>query len=74
MRSGTESKVTLAQLTPGMKIIVDSSFDCTGPGLARVFGDEHGLYFLCAEGHHYLDGQEDEDGTLVGISLPEADQ
>lgn len=25
------------------------------------------LYFKCAHGHHYLSGQEDENGDLVGL-------
>lgn len=58
----------LADLKPMDTVIVDDGFTCMKGGTMRtVFEGKHGLYVTCAEGEHYLDGQEDEDGELVGI-------
>lgn len=46
----------------------DAGFECIEEG-ARVMVrcDEGGLYFNCREGHHYLSGQLDAHGKLVGL-------
>ena len=59
----------LSDLSPGDVIMLDDGFTCHHGGKATVQEDSHGLFFECAVGHHYLDGQvEDLDGELVGIS------
>lgn len=61
-------EITLADLKPGSTIIADDGFTCMTAGQKTVHADAHGLYVPCNDGKHYLDGQEDEDGKLVGIS------
>lgn len=61
---------TLNDLKPGDVIKIDGGFTCAGEGYRVVKKDSHGLYFQCRDGQHYLDGQENEDGSLVGISWP----
>lgn len=58
----------LADLKAGHCVFADTGFTCMAAGLHIVEADEHGLYVQCSEGHHYLDGQEDDDGELVGLS------
>ncbi len=59
----------LIDLAVGDRIRGFEGFGCI-PDTAtrRVARDEHGLFVKCCEGRHYLDGQEDEDGNLVGIT------
>lgn len=50
-------------------VILDGGFTCHKAGEATVHSDDAGrLHFICNEGRHYLDGQLDEDGNLVGIT------
>lgn len=43
-------------------------FDCVcGGAVVIVKRNEHGLYFLCDKGKHYLDGQLNEDNEYVGL-------
>lgn len=60
----------LNDLKPGDTVILDDRFTCMAEGAHVVKAkDDTGLLFLdCEEGTHYLDGQENEDGELVGIS------
>jgi hypothetical protein len=74
----------LEDLNVGDVVIVDGGFDCMSAGPKVVHADERGeLYVPClgpigADGtpedpgpcQHFLAGQEDEDGSLVGISRP----
>lgn len=57
-----------SEVREGDVLIADGGFTCiqTGSPLA-VKADEDGLYFSCASGKHYLDGQEDENGDLIGL-------
>lgn len=57
----------LKDITSGTIITVDDGFDCMSAGLKIVSEDEHGLFVPCIDGKHYLEGQEDLDGDLVGI-------
>lgn len=61
----------LTDLWEGMVVVVDDEFTCMRAGHKRVHRDDEGEFYLtCSEGRHYLDGQENEDGELSGISLP----
>jgi len=77
--------VKLQDLKPGDLIAGFEHFGCIPDRAIRtVQTDDLGLFVLCRgpEGddghvgkeHHYLDGQEDDDGELVGlfIATPEA--
>ncbi len=58
----------LDDLKAGDTITLDGGFTCIPAGLVVVEEDKDGKFFKCHEGKHYLDGQEDEAGHLVGIS------
>ena len=52
----------------GMKIKTDAGFTCLASGVPHtVCENDHGLFIPCAMGQHYLDGQDDGDGYLVGL-------
>lgn len=62
----------LADIKAGDYVCTDGGFTCLKPGLYLVEKSSHGLYICCDCGEHYLDGQEDEEGSdLVGISVPD---
>lgn len=53
----------------GDKLIADGGFTCLKPGAKRtVFIDGGKPYICCDHGHHFLDGQMDAEGYLVGLS------
>jgi hypothetical protein len=53
----------------GDKLVTDGGFTCiTGDKVVIIQEDDKGLYFECAAGKHYIDGQEDDDGSLIGLS------
>ena len=62
-------KTTLNDLKEGATIVIDADFTCAKEGEHKVCVDDRGFYFKCSHGKHYLDGQEDESGKLVGVSL-----
>lgn len=57
----------MEDLQAGVNIKLDEGFTCVKAGLHKVHLDAHGYFFLCDQGKHYLDGQEDENGNLVGV-------
>lgn len=57
----------LSELKAGDKIELDSGFNCAGPGPTEVHASDHGLYFECSEGHHYLHDQADDGEHCVGV-------
>ena len=58
-----------SELVEGQEIMLDAGFTCVKEGRVIVHKDEHGFYFNCDDGRHYLDGQLDFDDheTLVGV-------
>lgn len=61
----------MSELKGGDWVVIDSGFTCAPASVVTVEEDEHGsLYFECSEGKHFLDGQLDRDGELVGLSRP----
>lgn len=60
--------VRLDELKAGDVIETDDSFDCMARGQHKVehFPDQ-GLYVRCLDDHHFLSGQDDGDGHLVGM-------
>ena len=54
----------------GSFLIADGGFTCMEPGRKKVMANAEGdLYVRCREGRHYLDGQIDENGVYVGLTL-----
>ena len=58
----------LIDLKVGYKVVTDKGFTCMPAGIHTVCEDSGGLFIPCAEGHHYLVGQMNAHGELVGIS------
>lgn len=54
----------------GDTLVCDGGFTCMGHGPRIVHEDAGGLYVKCSDGKHYIDGQRDADGRLIGMSLP----
>lgn len=61
--------VRLADVEAGQSLVADGGFTCLAPGeVVHVHRDANGALFVsCDEGQHFLDGQEDESGRLVGL-------
>lgn len=63
----------LADVQEGDILVPDAGFICVPSGTPlRVERDTEGLFFTCSAGKHYLDGQENDDGTLSGLALTQA--
>lgn len=58
----------LTDIKAGDIIMADAGFTCLNSGHHVVEESRLGLYIRCDHGEHYLAGQEDEGGELVGIS------
>lgn len=61
--------VKLSEIKSGHTLIADDDFSCLENGSEnRVHADEKNLlYVKCKNGCHYLDGQADASGNLVGL-------
>lgn len=57
----------LSEVRAGDVLIADAGFTCCAPGPVTIRLDDTGLWFSCHDGCHYLDGQEDERGMLIGL-------
>lgn len=66
----------LVDIKPGDILEADAGFPCIPNGARLVVqGDGHGLFIHCCGPddeqdpmcHHYLDGQENEDGECIGL-------
>lgn len=58
----------LADVRAGDMLIADGGFSCLEAGPHEVKADPKGELFIdCADGGHYLSGQEDQNGELVGL-------
>lgn len=69
-KSGREY-ARLSQLQAGDVVELDSDFTCHKAGRTVLGENESGLFFICNEGNHQLDGQLAEDGDhLVGVYQP----
>ncbi len=56
----------------GLEVNLDSGFTCRDAGPVTLQEDKNGVFFPCDEGHHYVDGQEEND-KLVGIYAMETE-
>lgn len=60
----------LTDIKAGDAVITDDGFTCMPSKRTKVREDDIGLYVPCRSGKHYLDGQLDGRGHLIGISKP----
>jgi hypothetical protein len=61
------TKIKLSDLKAGDTIIADEGFTCMEAGPKKIHAADDGLYIRCEHGRHYLAGQLNDDGTLVGL-------
>jgi hypothetical protein len=60
----------VGEVRVGSHLICDGGFTCVPQGKrVTVKEAEDGLYFKCSEGRHYLCGQVDDEGCLIGLSV-----
>ncbi len=57
----------LAELKAEDTITLDGGFTCLEAGDHTVLVNDTGPYIRCSDGLHYLDGQEDMNGELIGV-------
>lgn len=57
----------LTDVKEGDIIIADGGFTCMEAGEHKVYDDGR-FYIKCDEGKHFLEGQEDENGNLIGVT------
>lgn len=67
----------LSDLKPGDKLIADERFKCLTDGQECEVKEDPSithnwpgakLYVECEHGEHFLDGQENDDGEVLGLS------
>lgn len=62
-----KSYIKLDELAPGDRVLV-GGFTCVKDGsTVEVQHADDGLWFRCSHGRHYLSGQLDTNGDLVGL-------
>lgn len=62
--------VKFSEVKEGDTLIADDGFTCMDAGPKTVMRGDNGLYVECMVRKHYLAGQEDETGCLVGFTKP----
>lgn len=62
--------LNIKDIKPGMRIKADSGFSCIPPNSIRtVFQDtSNRLYVCCLREKHYIDGQLDNHGNVIGFT------
>lgn len=60
------SYLKLSEAKQGL-VELDDDFTCREAGLAMLFADENGLYFMCEKGKHHIKGQADDGEHCIGI-------
>ncbi len=58
-----------SDLKAGMFVQVDRGFTCMREGVYEVMNVDGDFYLNCDAVYHSLEGQCDEDGTLIGIDF-----
>jgi hypothetical protein len=62
--------VKISDLKAGEAVRGFRDWGCVPSNATRtVRQDSGGLFVVCNQGKHYLDGQEDESGQLVGMKM-----
>lgn len=57
----------LTELKEGDRVKTDNGFTCMEAGVRKVKEKGGHLYIDCDRGQHFLEGQLDKKGNLVGI-------
>lgn len=68
----SRTKLAIVKVSEGTVIVPDEFFECMAPREKRlVCKNQHGLFVICDEGEHYLEGQIDfdDENFYVGFSL-----
>lgn len=84
MTQPVSQSLKLADLRPGDTLIADEAFSCIDPGRACLVhsDDRMGLFVHCCgpehqrsdyHDKHFLDGQLNDDGEIVGFARPSAE-
>ncbi len=60
--------IRLESVKVGDVLVADGGFTCLRPGRHEVKGEAGCLYVVCRSGKHFLDGQDDGNGILVGFA------
>lgn len=61
----------ISKVKAGDVLIADDAFNCLTEGReVKVYQDGTGLYVPCCKGKHYLDGQTNAIGEVVGLYTP----
>lgn len=56
-------------IKPGDMMVAYGGFACVAPGtIVTVESDTGGMFFRCADGHHYLASQVNENGDCLGLT------
>ena len=61
------SYLKIADAETGQRVELDGGFTCIKSGSVQLLEDNKGLYFLCDNGRHYIEGQTDDGIYCVGI-------
>jgi hypothetical protein len=61
-------KANINTISAGDSLFADAGFDCMNGRVTVACNETGALYVPCACGRHYLDGQADGDGVLVGLT------
>ena len=61
----------LSDVKPGMTLVADGGFTCLtlGQHVVVKVGEDDLPYVPCLSGRHYLAGQKDGEGNLIGFTL-----
>jgi hypothetical protein len=58
------------EVSEGTRLIAGSGFDCIREGkVVTVQRENGGLFVPCSHGRHFIDGQLDQFGNYVGLSI-----
>jgi hypothetical protein len=69
MVDGRTSYPKMFAVRVGDILVTYAGFTCISANvLVRVERDDAGLYFHCADGHHYIESQRDENDECLGLT------
>jgi hypothetical protein len=69
MTEGRTKYPKMFAIREGDILVTYSGFNCIAANvLVRIERDEVGLFFNCADGHHYLESQRDENDECLGLT------
>lgn len=59
----------IKEIKAGDIVEADAGFTCLSQGRHLVQSSDSGLFISCSNGKHFIDGQVDDDGTVIGLKL-----